>query len=136
MYVCRLLCILVVFSFQQMPSKKADCQVLCLLPSFMPSKMPIAKLCRVNKTFERANAEKLRVFGKILILPEQQVAYSSITMFWQVDKMNGIDVRYIIVKQGSQFYGWTPKLSFWYFNMTIGNAYKIYRVVHKRSHGL
>ena len=88
-----------------------------------------------SKTFARANAEKLRVFGKILILPEQQVAYFS--MFWQVDKMNGIDARYIIVKQGSQLYGWTPKLSFWYFfNMTIGNAYKIYRVVHKRSHGL
>ena len=88
-----------------------------------------------SKTLARANAKKLRVFGKILILPEQQVAYSS--MFWQVDKMNGIDIWYIIVKQGSQLYGWTPKLSFWYFNMTIGNAYKIiYRVVHKRSHGL
>ena len=58
-----------------------------------------------SKTLARANAKKLRVFGKILILPEQQVAYSS--MFWQVDKMNGIDVRYIIiVKQGSQYDNW------------------------------
>ena len=57
-----------------------------------------------SKTFARANAKKLRVFVKILILPEQQVAYSS--MFWQVDKMNGIDVWYIIVKQGSQYDNW------------------------------
>ena len=37
-------------------------------------------------------------------------------------------------KQGSTKHDWAPMLLFWFFNMTLNNAYKIYTVLHEREH--
>ena len=55
--------------------------------------------------------------------PKQNVDYSD--TFHQVDKENMIESRYVLGKQGSKKHGWSPKLLFCFFNMTLNNAYKI-----------
>ena len=64
--------------------------------------------------------------------PEQTVA--SCETFHLIDKGNGVESRYTPANGGSKTYGWTPKLSFRLFNMTLNNAYKIYHTLHKRHH--
>jgi len=64
--------------------------------------------------------------------PEQMVAYCE--TFHLIDKGNGVESRYTMANGGSKSHGWTPKLSFRLFNMTLNNAYKIYRTLHKRHH--
>ena len=58
--------------------------------------------------------------------PMQNVDYSD--TYYQIDKSNQIEARYVLGKQGSKKHGWAPKLSFRFFNMTLNNAYKIYTV--------
>ena len=64
--------------------------------------------------------------------PKQNIDYSK--TFHQIDKGNMIESRYVLGKQGSKKHGWSPKLSFRFFNMTLNNAYKIYCVLHEREH--
>ena len=64
--------------------------------------------------------------------PMQNVNYSD--TYYQLDKSNQIESRYILTKQGSKKHGWAPKLSLCFFNMTLNNAYKIYTVLHERKH--
>ena len=64
--------------------------------------------------------------------PKQNIDYSK--TFHQIDKGNMIESRYVLGKQGSKKHGWSPKLSFRFFNMTLNNAYKIYTVLHEREH--
>ena len=64
--------------------------------------------------------------------PMQNVDYSD--TYYQIDKSNQIEARYVLGKQGSKKHGWAPKLSFRFFNMTLNNAYKIYTVLHEREH--
>ena len=64
--------------------------------------------------------------------PEQMVAYCKI--FYLTDKRNGMELRYTMANCGSKTHGGTPKLSFWLFNMTLNNAYKIYNCLFKRHH--
>ena len=64
--------------------------------------------------------------------PIQNVDYSD--TYYQIDKSNQIEARYVLGKQGSKKHGWAPKLSFRFFNMTLNNAYKIYTVLHEREH--
>ena len=64
--------------------------------------------------------------------PKQNVDYSN--TFHQIDKGNMIESRYVLGKQGSKKHGWSPKLLFIFFNMTLNNAYKIYSVFHERKH--
>ena len=45
-----------------------------------------------------------------------------------------IESRYVLAKQGSKKHGWSTKLSFSFFNMTLNNAYKIYSVLHEHKH--
>tara|TARA_B110001450_G_C17331091_1_gene363491 strand:- start:195 stop:566 length:372 start_codon:yes stop_codon:yes gene_type:complete len=58
--------------------------------------------------------------------PMQNVNYSD--TYYQIDKSNQIEARYVLGKQGSKKHGWAPKFSFRFFNMTLNNAYKIYTV--------
>ena len=60
--------------------------------------------------------------------PKQNIDYSK--TFHQIDKGNMIESRYVLAKQGSKKHGWSPKLSFCFFNMTLNNTYKIYSVLH------
>ena len=46
-----------------------------------------------------------------------------------------VEARYVLGKQGSKKkHGWSPKLLFRFFNMTLNNACKIYTVLHDRKH--
>ena len=64
--------------------------------------------------------------------PEQNVAYCK--MFHLIDKGNGAESCYVLRKYGSKTDGWTPKISFPFFNITVNNAYCIFLVLHKRLH--
>ena len=64
--------------------------------------------------------------------PEQMMAYCKI--FHLIDKENGVEYRYTMANGGSKTHGWTPKLLFRLFNMTLNNAYKIYICLHKHHH--
>ena len=55
-------------------------------------------------------------------------------MYYQIDKSNLIEARYVLGKQGSKKHDWAPKLLLRFFNMTLNNAYKIYTVLHEREH--
>ena len=47
--------------------------------------------------------------------PKQNIDYSK--TFHQIDKGNMIESSYVLGKQGSKKHGWSPKLSFQFFNM-------------------
>ena len=65
--------------------------------------------------------------------PEKNRDYSK--TFHLIDKGNGAEAKYDIGIQ-SHKNGWTPKLSLWYFNMNMNNAYKIYEyLVNKHAPG-
>ena len=49
-------------------------------------------------------------------VPIQNVDYSD--TYYQIDKSNQVEARYVLGKQGSKRHGWAPKLSFCFFNMT------------------
>ena len=66
------------------------------------------------------------------MFPLQNVNYSD--TYYQIDKSNQIEARYVLGKQGSKKHGWALKISFRFFNMTLNNAYKIYTVLHEREH--
>ena len=61
---------------------------------------------------------------------EQMVDYCK--TFNLIDKGNGVESRYTMANGGGKTHGWTPKLSFRLFNMTLNNAYRIYTCLHKR----
>ena len=59
--------------------------------------------------------------------PIQQVDYCE--MFYQIDKSNGKDAKFVLGRHGSKTHEWTPKISFRFFNMTMTNAFIIYTVL-------
>ena len=58
--------------------------------------------------------------------PEKMVVYCK--MFNLIDKGNSNS------GSGSKTHGWTSKLSFRLFNMTLNNVYRVYTYLHKRHH--
>jgi len=56
--------------------------------------------------------------------PWQQKDYSE--TFHLIDKGNGAEAKYDLMLENKK-HGWTPKLALRFFNMTLNNAYKIYR---------
>ena len=64
--------------------------------------------------------------------PAQQVDYCE--TFHQIDKSNGKDAKFVLGRHGSKTHGWTPKISFRFFNMTMTNAFIIYEVIFGRIH--
>ena len=75
------------------------------------------------------NKEKDQVLVDAL---EQTVAYCE--TFHLIDKRNGVELWYVLGKGGSKTHGWTPKISFQFFNITLNNAYWISSALHKRLH--
>ena len=63
---------------------------------------------------------------------EHMVAYCG--TFHLIDKGNEAESQCTMANGGNKSHGWTPKLSFRLFNMTLNNAYKIYCTLHKRHH--
>ncbi|KAL7525224.1 hypothetical protein ACHAWF_001263 [Thalassiosira exigua] len=61
--------------------------------------------------------------------PVQNKDYSE--TFHLIDKGNGTEAKYDIGME-SHTHGWSPKLCFRYFNMTLNNAYRIYKWLVKR----
>ena len=47
--------------------------------------------------------------------PMQNVDYSD--TYYQIDKLNQIEARHVLGKEGSKKHGWVPKLPFCFFNM-------------------
>ena len=64
--------------------------------------------------------------------PEQMVAYCETFHF--IDKGNWAEPRHTLANGGSKTHGWTLKLLFRLFNMTLNNAYKVYGCLHKKHH--
>jgi hypothetical protein len=64
--------------------------------------------------------------------PTQQKTYCN--TYHKIDKGNGAEAKYDLSTE-SHLHGWTPKLAARYFNMNMNNAYKVYRVLYKKSHG-
>ena len=71
---------------------------------------------KVNKMRERHQTE--------VPCPRQNKDYSE--TFHLIDKGNGAEVKYDLFLENKK-HGWTPKLALRLFNMTLNNAYKIYR---------
>ena len=65
---------------------------------------------------------------------KQMVAYYK--TFNLIDIGNGVESRYTMANGNgdSKTHGWTPKLSFRLFNMTLNNSYRIYTCLHKYHH--
>ena len=99
----------------------SDNNIVCTLSNFYPTTIIKAGIKRKHKVDSVRERDSTAVS-----CPVHNKFYSE-TFHW-IDKGNGSEATYDIGMQ-THSHGWKPKLAFWYFNMNLNNAYKIYDVL-------